>query len=105
MPSTRYRDLVDLVAIARAASVDADAQRVALRSEFERRGLPIPEHFEPPDRRLWERGYGAEARRSLLAAERTLDGALAVVLPFIDPLLNGSAHGRWDPRAQAWLPS
>ena len=36
MPSTRYRDLVDLVAIVRAASVDADAQRVALRSEFKR---------------------------------------------------------------------
>jgi len=34
MPSTRYRDLVDLVAIVRAGSVDADAQRVALRSEF-----------------------------------------------------------------------
>ena len=38
-PSTRYRDLVDLVAIVTAASVPADRQLKALRSEFERRTL------------------------------------------------------------------
>jgi len=41
MPSTRYRDLVDLVAIVRAGSVAAQAQRVALLSEFDRRGLML----------------------------------------------------------------
>ena len=103
MPSTRYRDLVDLVAIVRAGSVDADAQRVALRSEFERRGLTLPDHFDAPDRRSWERGYAAEARRSLLSTEQTLDDALAAVVPFIDPLLDDSAHGHWDPERQAWV--
>ena len=38
-PSTRYKDLVDLVAIVTAASVDAEPQRVALRSEAERRDI------------------------------------------------------------------
>jgi len=66
MSSTRYRDLVDLVAIVHAGSVAAQAQRVALRSEFDNRGLTPPDQFEPPDRRLWERGYASEARRSLL---------------------------------------
>ena len=42
MPSTRYRDLVDLVSIVTGTSVEAGAQRVALASEFERRQLPLP---------------------------------------------------------------
>jgi hypothetical protein len=45
MPSTRFRDLVDLVAIARGASVDATAQRAALTSEARRRGLVLPDRF------------------------------------------------------------
>jgi hypothetical protein len=63
-PSTRYRDLVDLVAIVNGASVSAEAQSCALRSEFDRRGLTVPEHFDVPDPALWARGYAAEARRS-----------------------------------------
>jgi hypothetical protein len=102
MPSTRYRDLVDLVAIITGASVDATAQRTALESEFTRRGLALPDHFEIPDRALWTPGYAAEARRSLLAAARTLDGALAAVRLFIDPLLQGTAHGIWNAGRGNW---
>ena len=102
LPSTRYRDLVDLVAIVAAVSVDAEPQIVALRSEFERRGLRWPERFVAPDRALWERGYAAEARRSLLRSEQSLDDALAAVRPFVDPLLDSSAHGRWNPETRTW---
>ena len=38
-PSTRYRDLVDLVAIVLAAPAAAEPQLTALRSEAHRRGL------------------------------------------------------------------
>jgi hypothetical protein len=55
-----------------------------------------------PERRLWEPGYAAEARRSLLSAGRTLDEALSLVKPFIDPLLNRSATGHWDPGSRQW---
>jgi hypothetical protein len=72
-PSTRYRDLVDLVAIIRGASVTADSQATALRSEFERRCLALPDSFDVPDRALWETGYAAEAGRSLLESAQTLD--------------------------------
>jgi Nucleotidyl transferase AbiEii toxin, Type IV TA system len=95
-PSTRYKDLVDLVAITLAASVDAKPQMAALRSEAERRGLRLPARFTVPDRAMWERGYAAEAERSLLSTARTLDEALAVVAPFLDPLLDGSAQGAWS---------
>jgi hypothetical protein len=56
-PSTRYRDLVDLVAIVVAAQVDAEPQLAALRSEASRRGLRLPTRFDVPDRRRWEPGY------------------------------------------------
>jgi hypothetical protein len=102
VPSTRYRDLVDLVSIAVGASVRADALRTAHLSEFERRGLPIPEVFDVPDRALWVPGYAAEARRSLLKTGQTLDEALAIVQPFIDPAIGGTAAGRWDPDRREW---
>ncbi len=104
-PSTRYRDLVDLVAIVTGTSVPAAAQAAALRSEFERRGLKLPDRFDVPDRALWETGYPAEARRSLLDTAGTLDEALAVVRPFIDPLLNGTAVGSWDRQSGTWVES
>jgi hypothetical protein len=102
MPSTRYKDLVDLVAIALEVSVAAEPQMRALRSEAERRGLRLPMRFSVPDRALWQSGYQAEARRSLLSVGRTLDEALEVVGAFLDPLLEGTASGTWDPRTALW---
>ena len=101
-PSTRFRDLVDLVAIVLAASAEAEPQMAALRSEAQRRGLQPPKRFAVPDRALWESGYAAEAGRSLLPAARTLDEALATVTSFLDPLLDGTARGRWDARRRRW---
>lgn len=101
--STRYKDLVDLVAIVRGASTDAIDQGTALASEADRRGLTLPDGFSVPDLGLWEPGYLAEAERSLLPVARTLEEALAVVRSFIDPLLAGTASGRWDPAAGRWM--
>ena len=102
MPSTRYRDLVDLVAIITGATIEAAAQKAALTSELERRGLSRPTQFDVPDRPLWETGYAAEARRSLLDIAQTLDEALAVVRPFVDSILDGTARGNWDPKHNRW---
>jgi Nucleotidyl transferase AbiEii toxin, Type IV TA system len=104
LPSTRYRDLVDLVAIVSGASVDAEPQIKALASEARRRDITLPARFAVPGRELWERGYAAEAERSLLPTARTLDEALATVRPFIDPLLDGTATGRWDAVNGQWTP-
>jgi hypothetical protein len=101
-PSTRYRDLVDLVAIVEGASIRASDQIAALKSEAARRGVVLPETFNVPDRTLWEGGYHAEANRSLLPTAHILDEALAVVRPFVDPLLSGTASGTWDHERRAW---
>ena len=94
MPSTRYKDLVDLVAIVTSASVDADAQIAALRSEIDRREIaPVPKRFAIPDRQLWEVGYANSARDSVLVVGRKLDEALAIVTPFVDPVFQGTATG------------
>ncbi len=102
-PSTRYKDLVDLVAIVTEASVKAEPQMAALASEANRGGIMLPPRFDVPARDLWERGYAAEAGRSLLPEARTLDQALAVVRPFLDPLLDGTAVGRWNPKQGRWV--
>lgn len=102
LPSTRYRDLVDLVAIAIGASVGAEAQLTALAAQAERRRIALPGRFDVPERALWEPGYAAEVRRSLLAVAHTLDEALAIAAPFLNALLDGSATGRWDPYRRRW---
>jgi Nucleotidyl transferase AbiEii toxin, Type IV TA system len=102
-PSNRYKDLVDLVAIVLSTSVDAVPQITALQSEAERRGVRLPDRFTAPEPRLWERGYTVEASRSLLSAARTLDEALAVVGPFLDPLLDGTASGTWNSNDMRWV--
>jgi len=101
-PSTRFKDLVDLVAIVTEVSVSAGSQMAALESEARRRGTTMPETFDVPDRGLWERGYAAEARRSLLLRAPSLIEALAVVRPFVDPLLARAAIGHWDPKLGRW---
>ena len=103
LPSTRYKDLVDLVAIVHHATVAASLQREALVKEGRRRGLSLPRSFEVPDRQMWERGYRAEARRTTGLDEANLDAALTTVRPFLNPLLDGTATGSWDPLTQTWL--
>lgn len=101
-PSTRYKDLIDLVAIVTEVSVVAEQQKAAVRSEATRRGVFLPTRFVVPDRQLWEPGYAAEAGRSHLDTALTLDGALATVSPFLDPVLDGTAAGAWDPESGRW---
>jgi hypothetical protein len=86
-PSTRYMNLVDLVALVGQAMVTAREQCRALDSEAEPRGLVLPPSFDVPDAAQWRLGYAAEARRAVGTPAPTLEAALAVVRPFIQPLL------------------
>jgi len=45
-PSTRFRDLVDLVAISLGATIAADAQMAAVRSQEDRRAVALPARFD-----------------------------------------------------------
>jgi Nucleotidyl transferase AbiEii toxin, Type IV TA system len=104
LPSTRYKDLIDLAGIIIGTSLEAGATLLALTSEANRRRVQLPPVFDVPDRSLWEPGYSAQARRSLLPVAPTLDDALAIVRPCLDPLLDHSASGRWEPTRRLWQP-
>lgn len=101
--STRYRDLVDLVVIARREAVYAEALREALTVQGERRGIELPREFQPPDTVAWRAGYARVARDVMDLEEMEFDAAVETVRAFIDPVLQDSAGGRWSPDEQAWV--
>jgi hypothetical protein len=101
-PSTRFKDLVDLVAVTARVSVPAELQMVALFKESERRAFTLPTSFEAPDRALWIEGYRSEASRTVGLEAVELDDAMRVVVPFVDPLLSRSAVGVWEPENRRW---
>ncbi len=101
-PSTRFKDLIDLVAIRDQCRVDAAATQVALDQEAQRRGLELPKRFDVPDPELWKRGYAAEAKRTVGLTPLSLEDALNVARPFLNPLLEGTAEGTWEPTAGRW---
>lgn len=81
VPSSRYRDLVDLVLITANFELDAGLTAAALTAEARRRGLAPPTRLHAPGAG-WESGYRAEARRSSLAPElRELATALLAAGP------------------------
>jgi hypothetical protein len=101
-PSTRFKDLVDLVAIAQRATVPAFLQMKALAKEAARRNLVLPQAFDVPDREMWVRGYKSEARRTVGLDAQDLGDALVVVRAFLDPLLGGQATGEWKVALRVW---
>lgn len=101
-PSTRYRDLADLVTFAHNAPVDARELKAALDSETRRRRLALPERFDVPSDSGWAAGYARVARDASGLEERDLETALRSAKRFLDPVLVGTADGCWGPAAMAW---
>lgn len=102
-PSTRFRDLVDIVIIATTHSIDAGSLAQAVSAEARRRSMVLPERFSLPSEQ-WRAGYIREARTASLPPE-FVDVAQAVVLTgaLLDPILNGSRQvGTWDPDGRQW---
>ncbi len=100
--STRYRDLADLAVMAHTQSVDAAALQKALASESSRRGIELPTTISAPDAAGWRTGYARVAKDVPGLAERDLDAALGTVKRFLDPVLGGTATGRWRSDRQDW---
>jgi hypothetical protein len=101
-PSSRDRDLVDLVVIARTQTVHASELRTAIEAERLNRNLPeIVGYVTPPG---WRTTYARLARDVVQCRDhRSYDRALGLVRTFLDPVLQQTVTtGRWDPRVQAW---
>lgn len=101
-PSSRARDLVDLVVIARSQSVDAAQLLIAIDAERQHRGLaPIAAFSVPPG---WDRLYAKEAKAvSGLDSYRRLPEAVELASRFLDPVLSREkTSGTWSPSDLDW---
>lgn len=100
-PSTRYRDLVDLVLITLTQTVEADALHTALVAEHRRRGTDLSIPLSLPSEN-WYEGYRKIAITvpgfEVLDAEE----AIRIVRRLVDPVVGGLRNATWDPNAQAW---
>ena len=100
-PSTRYRDLVDLVLIATTQSVSATALHTALDSEHRRRGMTPSQPFSLPSDE-WQQGYRKIA--TSVPGFTVLDAteAAEIVSRLVDPVIAGLTRGTWDPDGLKW---
>jgi hypothetical protein len=98
--STRVRDLVDFVVICMFEKVNAKALREEITRTFTGRGThPAPDRLPAPPAD-WTRSY-TEAAQSI-GVPATLSEGYYLAAAWLDPVLQGSARGTWNPKRQAW---
>jgi hypothetical protein len=101
-PSTRPKDLVDILLIEKSARIEATALRRALVSTFSERALqPLPNGLPAPPT-VWADPYKRLA--DTVDIEPDLVAAFTRAAAFLDPVLAGHAHGQWDTQRRKWLP-
>ncbi|MBT0770179.1 nucleotidyl transferase AbiEii/AbiGii toxin family protein [Kineosporia sp. J2-2] len=99
--SSRVKDLVDLVVLARTQHVELAELRRAIDAKRRLSNIEPFHHFDVPDE--WASTYPATARGVPIAAEYSVRTATALVASLIDPALAASpGTGAWNPRVTAW---
>ncbi len=101
--STRVKDLVDLVLIARHSSLNAATMRAALDGVFKGRGLQtLPQSFPSPPED-WRRSY--EKAAIAVSIDPGLQTGHILVGAFLDPLLSPDPplNAAWNSVRQRWL--
>ncbi|MFD9398224.1 nucleotidyl transferase AbiEii/AbiGii toxin family protein [Streptomyces sp. NPDC060011] len=105
--SSRYRDLADLLLISQQEEVDGRTAYLALHQEADQRrqrgtDLTLPKAFETPGP-AWPDGYPAAAALVIgLQGCRTFAEAAQAAETFLNPLLDGSVQGTWNPTHASW---
>ncbi len=97
-PSTRYRDLADIVTVANTSVVDAAELVAALEHGRQLRGAEQMQRLEVPGP-TWESGYAKVAARvPHLEEHRDLAAAMARANEMLEPILSGRiTSGTWHP--------
>jgi len=99
--SSRVKDLVDILLIARMREMDATLLLKALRATFSAKGThPLPSTLPAPPAN-WETPFRRLAREVGLENDSLADGA-ALAHRFLDPVLQEHATGVWDPQTCQW---
>lgn len=101
-PSTRVKDLVDLVVVSQNAALRAGELRDALRITFEGRGAQSLPGSLPRPPAEWRIPYRRLAMTVGVEAELSVGHALAGA--FLDPVLGNAAMdaAMWEPSQRTW---
>lgn len=102
-PSSRVKDLVDLVLIRSIATFESSRVRRALDQTFHQRGThPLPRTLPAPPSN-WTVAYRTAAREISLTPETLLEG-YAAASGFLDPVLGDlvASESRWDHVTGRW---
>lgn len=99
-PSSRVKDLVDIALIAGLQALDGQRLHDAIESTFTRRGTHEVPAMVPFPPRVWQVPYRELATAVGIAPQLAAGHRVASVL--VNPILDGAAAGRWDPRHQRW---
>lgn len=101
-PSTRVKDLVDMVLIATTSVLAADACTSALHAVFDSRAThPLPALLPPPPG-LWAQPYAGLARA--VGLDPLLTQGYAQAAAIVTPLLglDAPASAMWNPLQRVW---
>lgn len=107
LPSTRFRDLADIVRIIQDLSFSAAELHQILLEEAARRKMNLPTSLLAPGRN-WHQAFPAAARNFAGFPKEywDLDAALFYCGTCLDPILTGSLDaGTWWPDTQSWAPA
>lgn len=101
-PSSRTKDLVDLVLISELANLDATFLQRAIQETFTVRGThPVPESLPPPPQ-AWNAPFGELARTIGIPTDLAAGHAAAADL--LDPILNRRlSNATWDIGKKQWV--
>lgn len=99
-PSSRPKDLVDIVLVQASIPLDARRLHLALEGIFAVRALqPIPPSLPPPPVD-WQVAYRRMA--VTVGIPDRLDTGYQIARQLLDPVLAGLSQGRWDPGECRW---
>jgi predicted nucleotidyltransferase component of viral defense system len=102
-PSTRVKDLIDMVLISSYERFIAAELRRGLNETFNARGArTLPDELAAPPKE-WRVPY-AKLAAEVSLSEDVADG-YSIAARFLNPILRGNALGddRWDPQLRAWV--
>lgn len=105
-PSSRVKDLADIVKYALTEDFEADGLSGELKRESSARGIELGGEFKIPEE--WgashEAQYSKVARQaSITGPAATMEGALALAKSFLDPALSDAEAGAvWDHSTLTW---
>ncbi len=106
-PSSRQKDLVDVIVYAMSCEIDGSLLSRRLRLECSARKIDLPDHFEVPVewRGAGETRFVKLCRQTPLAfSVGGLDAAVDIAAGLFNPVLDGTACGKkWVPALREWL--